>query len=109
MPTGRNSDVIPVRKATKQRLDELRGRQSYDAALRKLLGEPVESDAGSRPSPDRDPDEQLLIARLAAQRWRLWAEQGRVKWLGPRLVEYWPSEPQREVSYVVARRRGFAP
>ena len=117
MPTGRESDVIPLRKATKRRLDGVRGDQTYDAAVRRLLDThfgPALAEAEPPPreapaSAARHPDEQLLIARLAEARWRLWESRGRIRWLGPRLVEYWPSQAKAEVTYVVPRRRGFTP
>lgn len=121
MPTAPGSDVVPLRKETKRRLARLKGEGTYDDVIRDLLSA-ADADglAAARalrqdtapapaPSPDRDPEEQLLVARLAAERWRLWRRSGRARDLGPRLVEWRPEEGDREVTYVVSRRRGFSP
>lgn len=111
MATSANSDLVPVRKATKTRLESLKGARSYDEVIRDLLDSAPTAGPAEKAtaSATRDPDEQLLIARLAQQRWMLWRADGKIRDVGPRLVEYRIDEPTREVRIDRPQRRGFAP
>lgn len=136
MPTRPSSDVLPLRKTTKQALTDVKGDASYDEVLRTLL-EMVppdelqrrleenrtaeeraqrlrkEAEERARLGAERSPDKQLLIARLARQRWQRWQEEGQVKELGPRLLAWNPGPPQTEaqpgVKLALQPRRGFPP
>lgn len=108
MATASGADVIPLRKETKARLSQLKGERTYDEVVRVLLDR---TERAAPPSPSgeaRHPDEQLALAELAAERWRLWEASGRVRTLGPRLVSYKPREAGREVR-LGGIRRGFPP
>lgn len=115
MPTRPGSDLIPLRKATKERLAVLKGSRSYDGLLRALLdaaapGGPPEGSQG--PSGRHShPDEQLALAALAARRWQAWLTEGRVVEVGPRLLVYRTRKnaPRRSLRVEWSGRRGFAP
>lgn len=101
VPTRPGSDLVPVRKETKERLSRLKGERSYDELIRDLLARaelppalPLE-----RPWP---PHKQLALAELAAKRWRLATERGTIVGRGPRLVEYWTGRRERRPSNVRA-------
>ena len=120
MATGATSDLLPVRKETKRRLARLKGSASYDALLRALLdavpeaalldrlrGAPRTSLQEPR---ERPPEKQLLIADLAAQRWRGWLASRRLVERGPRLFPWTEDDPgQREVRYATLPGRGLSP
>ena len=118
MATGATSDLVPVRKDTKGRLAALKGDATYDRLLQVLLDlaspEAVESALRGPSAPPeakpRPPEKQLLIANLAATRWRRWIAEGRVIPRGPRLYT-WNVKPatKRSVRYEYPRRRGFSP
>lgn len=124
MATGATSDLVPVRKATKQRLAELKGDASYDAALRALLdATPIEvvrsrlrparasPAAPSVPSAAREPEEQLLIPRLAEESWRAWRRAGIARDRGERMISFFPDARggPDEVRIAARRDRGFPP
>lgn len=109
MPTRPGSDLVPVRTETKQRLAELKGDRTYDAVIRALLD-------NAAPSPlapaarERAPEDQVALARLAAKRWRMRVEEGRIEELGPRLFVYHTQkEPRRKLRVTWTDRRGIAP
>lgn len=85
MPTSPDSDVIPVRRTTKRRLEAIKGERTFDELVRALLDL---SDEPPRLPFDRPraPEEQLALADLAATRWRLACRDGRIREIGPRLV-----------------------
>lgn len=87
MPTRAGSDVVPVRKETKRRLEALRGEGSYDSAIQALL---AQASAPPAVALDRGlaPDEQLALADLAARRWALAIKRGVLREIGPRLIVY---------------------
>jgi hypothetical protein len=110
MPTRAGLDVVPLRKATKERLARLKGEGSYDAVITRLL----DGEAPVPPSPEgerfRAPAKQVALAKLAAERWRLMVESGRIVDRAPRLLVYrLPEEPRRDVRVRWSGRRGFAP
>lgn len=122
MPTGATSDLLPVRKDTKERLARLKGSATYDALLRALLEmvppERLEAwqdaQAGTTrravEARERPPEKQLLIADLAERRWKQWLDEGRAVQLGPRLYAWRPRPPtRRKVKYEFPRRRGLSP
>lgn len=126
MPTGAGSDLLPVRKATKRELAQLKGSATYDATIRALLDTALPEAVRARlqrrpaqrkraprapPSAWRDPEKQRLIADLAAESWKSWRREGRVVDLGPRMVAWRTSAPsKREVNSIGSpSRRGFAP
>lgn len=120
MPTGADSDLLPVRKETKARLAKLKGGASYDALLRALLDvAPPEAlakrlQAAAPPAPaeprERPPEKQRMIAALAARRWERWLREGRVEPRGPRLYAWRTRAPvERKVTYGWPGRRGLAP
>ena len=111
MATSPRSDVVPLRKATKARLERLKGDGSFDDVLRMLLDafeRAPSPEPGSR-GPERSPQEQVALADLAARRWALWKRDGRVREIGPRIVAYYPRQARREVRVDWPSRRGFAP
>jgi len=107
MPTRPGADLVPVRKATKERLLALKGERTFDDAIRDLL------EAGSRAprmARDRSPDEQVALAQLAARRWSEGVAQGRIEEKGERLIVLRLRKPARrtlDVSW--SGRRGFDP
>lgn len=111
MPTSLRSDVVPLRKETKARLEALKGEGSFDEVLRMLLDafERGPPRAPAARGPERAPEEQVALAELAARRWALWRRNGRVRDLGPRVVAYYPRRTKREVRIDWPGRRGFAP
>lgn len=136
MPTRAASDLVSVRKTTKQALAKLKGEGSYDQLLRALLeqaspkeiqermarlGEAEEradqlrseAEERVRRGVERSPEKQALIARLAKQRWEQWQREGRATFLAPRLVAWNPrppAEPKKEgVKLAWQPRRGFPP
>lgn len=118
MATGAGSDLVPVRKATKRQLADLKGDATFDALLQAMLDlvsrdelqRRLQGHPPAREPRERPPEKQRMIADLARRRWRTWTEQGRVTQLGPRLYAWKPSEPsRRSVKYDVVRRRGLAP
>lgn len=120
MPTGASNDLVPVRKPTKRRLAALKGADSYDAVVNAAL-DLVPPDAlrarldlaraaADAPPRERSPSKQALIARLAAERQRLWRAEGRIVPLAPRRWRYVPPPSDAEVTRVVRRPgRGRAP
>jgi hypothetical protein len=105
MPTRPSGDLIPVRKETKRRLARLKGDASFDALIGNLLARaqrPVRA-ATDRP---RLPDEQLALAHLAAERWRLAVARGQLREEGPRLVTYVTGLKERTPAH--ARRSRIA-
>lgn len=111
MPTSPRSDVVPLRKETKARLEAMKGDGSFDDVLRALLDafERSPSLSSSPREPGRSPEEQVALADLAARRWALWRREGRVRDDGPRVVSYYPRQSRREVRVDWPERRGFAP
>lgn len=120
MPTSPLSTVIPLRRATRARLEELREQRTFDATLREildalppaaLLGQPAEpSRVTPEPADRRSPAKQLLLARLAEAAWRERVARGEIERVGERMVVW--SSPSRveEVPRVVReRRRGLPP
>lgn len=107
MPTRPGADLVPVRKATKERLLALKGERTFDDAIRDLL------EAGSRMRPlgrERSPDEQVALAQLAARRWADALAKGRIEEKGERLLVLRLRKPARrtlDVSW--SGRRGFDP
>ena len=87
MPTRPGFDVIPLRRATKERLEALKGDASYDAVLQSLLAE-ADRPPATPLGRERDPQEQLALAELAARRWELARRRGQIQELGPRLIVY---------------------
>lgn len=110
MATSPRSDVVPLRKETKARLEALKGDGSFDDVLRLLL-DAFERSPPRPPSrgPERAPEEQVALADLAARRWALWRRDGRVRDVGPRVVAYYPRQARREARVDWPGRRGFAP
>ena len=108
MPTRPGFDLVSVRKTTKDRLAGLKGDGSFDELLIRLLEDaPITPPMPSKP---RHPDEQVALARLAATRWQLAVESGRIVELGPRLFTCRLIEPIRgELSVTWPARRGFPP
>lgn len=132
MATSPASDVVPLRKTTKRRLADAKVGASYDDLIATLLDitppeelkRGVERRRGAaaraaevralmderiRRGLERSPEKQLLIASLARERWSLWAREGRVKTLGPRVVAWYPP-PEREarrMDVAWTGRRGF--
>jgi hypothetical protein len=106
VPTGPNNALLPIRKATKQRLDEAKGAQTYDALLNALLAavppaqlkERLEAEQAREeaalasrkaflsapPELRRSGEKQVLIARMAERGWRRWLREGKIQRLGPR-------------------------
>lgn len=135
MPTGPDNTLIPVRKATKERLAAVKGRESFDEMLTELLRavppevlrarldarrEALQTVVERRTARaqgregvfPRSADKQLLIARLAEKRWKLWLAQGKVERLGPRRYRWNIGNPQegpRARIRAVGRHRGAAP
>lgn len=87
MPTREDFDVVPLRKATKRQLAQMKGGGTYDAAIRTLLATATTSAPVPLERP-RAPDEQLALADLAARRWRLAVRSGALEEIGPRLVVF---------------------
>lgn len=94
MPTRPNADLVPVRKETKARLARLKGDASYDACITDLLAMAQRPPAAPMDRP-RLPEEQLALAELAAQRWRLALARGQLREEGPRLVSYMTGMKER--------------
>lgn len=126
MATGVNSDLLPVRKATKAQLARLKQEATYDEVVRALLelSPPDEIRARLRPAPPRsrpaaprasdwrEPDKQRLIASLARESWAAWRRSGKVSDRGPRAVAYFPSTPGstvRRTRVTPVERRGLPP
>lgn len=132
MPTSASSDVIPVKKTTKQALASVKGDYSYDELLRVLLSvvppdqlrmalekrqeqfnqqAEARRELRQRTSLDRrSPEKQILIARLADTRWKQWLDQGRVVARGPRLFD-WRTDLARKKAGIRVEwepRRGMA-
>ena len=133
MPTSPSSDVVPLRKTTKQKLSEAKEGASYDDLLGALLdmvppealrlamarkraaaGRAAEvrqqMDERIRRGLERTPEKQLLIASLARERWARWEREGRVERLGPRVVAWQPEPPaaeERRMDVAWQPRRGF--
>lgn len=109
MPTRPDFDVVPIRKATKRKLTQLKGARTYDDAIATLL---ARADAPSETprSRDRDPEKERALADLAARRWRMRIERGDVVELGPRLFIYrLRDEPRRKLHVSWPEGRGFSP
>lgn len=103
---------MPLRKATKQRLAALRDGRTYDEVIQDLLAGREPAPSPGVPSKTRYPGEQLALARLAATRWRLAVESGRIVELGPRLV-IWNLPTDRErtnanLAYTILEGRGLS-
>jgi L-fucose isomerase-like protein len=132
MPTSLSSDVVPLRKTTKRMLAGVKGRDSYDDLLGTLLeAVPPEElrralarkralagnaakvraqmDERIRRGLERSPEKQLLIAKLARERWARWEREGRIERVGPRVVAWrpMPTGGERRMDLVWQRRRGF--
>jgi hypothetical protein len=132
MPTSPASDVVPLRKTTKRKLTDAKGRASYDDLLGALLEQvPPEElqralerkrglaenaarvrrqmDERIRKGLERSPEKQMLIAGLARERWARWEREGRVERVGPRVVAWRPApaRSERRMDLVWQRRRGF--
>lgn len=125
MPTGGDSDLISLRRATKRRLAELKQGTTYDQVVRALLdvappeavqarlraAQPTKRATAMPSGSWRDPEKQRLIASLAHEAWAAWRRSGKVKDLGPRAVAFYPGKPAptRRLRVVPLGRRGFAP
>lgn len=120
MATGINSDVLPVRKATKAELSSLKGGATYDEVVNVLLELVPEELVRARlrprssrtPRPEsswREPEKQRLTAHLAAESWAAWRRQARVADRGPRAVAYFPKIPEKRSPLVSSERRGLPP
>jgi hypothetical protein len=85
VPTRPGFDLVSLRKETKARLAELKGSGSFDDVVSDLL---AARDAASGAAHERpwSPEKQVALAELAARRWALARERGRIEELGPRLV-----------------------
>jgi hypothetical protein len=112
MPTRPGFDVIPLRKETKARLAEMKGKRSFDDVLQSLLGAVSTGASPTAPaSKPRDPEEQLALAEVAARRWRSAVTAGRIVERGPRLfvLHLRESAPRRTLHVEWTGRRGFTP
>lgn len=87
MPTRPGFDLVPVRKATKSRLAALKGEGSFDDLIQQLLASAESPPAAplERPWPAH---KQEALADLAAKRWQLALDRGRIEERGPRLIVY---------------------
>lgn len=109
MPTGKQNDLLPVRRDTKELLRRAKGGATFDEALRVLLTRISPEDlaamvdasqarqrwrreaqarADQRGGPGRSADKQRLVADLAVLGWERWRADGRVERLGPRTYRY---------------------
>lgn len=118
MATSVGSDLLSIRKETKARLSRLKGAATYDALLQILLELAPEDEvvrrlhgaAPRREARERPPEKQLQVARLAAERWRLWTKEGRVVQRGPRLYTWnVRASAPRQVTHAWQGRRGLPP
>jgi hypothetical protein len=117
VPTAAGSDVVPLRKATKERLRTLKDDATFDDVVAALLDavdpETVRARLGSvaaAAAPPREPEKQLMIADLAARRWRERLARGQLVELAPRLFAWnTTQEVPRRANIVWPERRGFAP
>lgn len=110
MPTRPDFDVVPIRKATKRKLTQLKGARTYDDAIASLL---ARADTPLEPprARERPPEKERALADLAARRWRMRVERGEIVELGPRLFIYRlrSAEPRRQLHVTWPDGRGFAP
>lgn len=95
MPTRPGSDLVPVRRATKERLARLKGDMTYDALLTRLLDAAESPPAALIEPRPRLPEEQLALAEMARRRWQLAVESGQLEERAPRLIVYRTGRKER--------------
>ncbi|HWG92525.1 MAG TPA: hypothetical protein VNZ52_16890 [Candidatus Thermoplasmatota archaeon] len=133
MATSPRSDAVILRRETKARLAAAKEEATFEEAVAALLEEvppdrlaallrarrqrpppprptpPSMPRPGMAAGPDRSPEKQVLMARLAAERRRQWEAQGRLERLGPRRtrLNLQPEAPPAGGSVIrVVRRPG---
>ena len=110
MPTSPRSDVIPLRKETKRRLEAIKGERTFDELVHELIETRATLVADPpREQRARDPQEQVALAELSAVRWRQAVASGRIAELGPRLlVLNLKATPRRRLHVTWDGRRGIS-
>ncbi|GEM_PF-3887651 len=107
MPTRPGFDLVSVKRETKEQLARLKGEETYDAVIQRLLALGATRAPESKP---RDPAEQVALAELAARRWARAVASGRIEERGPRLLVYHLKRPaRRRLDVTWSGRRGFSP
>lgn len=118
MPTSPRSTVVPLRRATRARLEALRGGRTFDEAILDLLdaagplallaAAPREAPTPRETASRRSPAKQALLARVAAAAWRRSVEEGALVRRGPRALDWTPPpRAQEKLDVEQDRRRGL--